>query len=350
MSEKIVALSLFSGCGGLDVSSHLGGIPVIFSLDFDKNSVETLKANKMFNSSEIYCADVRDFPISKYKEALEKSSHDKFILIGGPPCQPFSKAGYWVGNKNRKIEEDPRNMVAEYIRILGELKPDGFLFENVESILHPTNKKVIDKLIEEIKILGYNYKLIKALALDYGVPQKRKRIFVIGSKNKFESNEPKRTHASPEIAGSVGLKPYECVGKFINKFDKEKYFEKEEVAINGTYGEHLKLIPPGKNYLHLTAEQGCKNPKFKANTRFWSFLLKLDPNKSSWTIAAQPGPWVGPFHWSNRRLRVPEIAAIQTFPKGYKFYGSRRTIQKQIGNAVPPLMGKAMIEFLKENL
>jgi len=348
--DKVVALSLFSGCGGLDVASHLGGIPVIFSLDFDKDSVETLKANEMFNGSEIYCADVRDFPISKYKEALKKNKHDKFIIIGGPPCQPFSKAGYWIGNKNRKIGKDPRNMVDEYVRILGELKPDGFLFENVESLLHPTNKKVFDKLIESIKALKYNYKVIKALALDYGVPQKRRRIFVIGSKNKFKTNQPKKTHADLEVARSLGLKPYESVAKFILKFDKDKYSEKEEVTINGTYGEHLKLVPPGQNYLFLTAGRGNINPRFTANTRFWSFLLKLHPEQPSWTIAAQPGPWVGPFHWNNRRLRVPEIAAIQTFPESYKFYGSRRSIQKQIGNAVPPLMGKAMIEFLKENI
>lgn len=104
------------------------------------------------------------------------------------------------------------------------------------------------------------------------------------------------------------------------------------------------------NYKALTAWYGYENPKFVADKRFWSFLLKLSPDMPSWTITAQPGPWVGPFHWDNRRLRVPEIAAIQTFPKGYKFYGSRRSVQKQIGNAVPALMGKAMIEFVKESL
>ena len=104
------------------------------------------------------------------------------------------------------------------------------------------------------------------------------------------------------------------------------------------------------NYKALTAWAGYPNPKFVADKRFWSFLLKLSPDKPSWTITAQPGPWVGPFHWTNRRLRVPEAAAIQSFPKGYKFHGTRRSIQKQIGNAVPPLMGKAMIEFLKESL
>ena len=82
----------------------------------------------------------------------------------------------------------------------------------------------------------------------------------------------------------------------------------------------------------------------------YAHLLKLSPDQPSWTITAQPGPWVGPFHWDNRRLRVPEIAAIQTFPKDYKFVGSRRSVQKQIGNAVPCLMGKAMVTFVKESL
>ena len=104
------------------------------------------------------------------------------------------------------------------------------------------------------------------------------------------------------------------------------------------------------NYKALTAWAGYPNPKFVADKRFWNFLLKLSPDQPSWTVCAQPGPWVGPFHWDNRRLRAPEVAAIQTFPKGYKFCGNRRSVQKQIGNAVPCLMGKAMIEYLKESL
>lgn len=350
MTNKVVALSIFSGCGGLDIGCKMAGIPVIFSLDFDRDSVGTLKANKEVNSSNIYHADIRNFPINGYKEVLKENLVDKFIIIGGPPCQPFSKAGYWIGNKNRKSGADPRNMINEYVRILNKLNPDGFLFENVESLLHPTNKLVFDNFLLSITRLKYNYKIIKANALDYGVPQKRKRIFVIGSKIEFTSDEPIRTHAEKNIAKQLKLKPYEAVGNFIKKFDNNKYFEKEEVTDKGTYGKILKEIPPGKNYLHLTLERGYENPKFKANTRFWNFLLKLKPNEPSWTIAAQPGPWVGPFHWKSRRLRVPEIAAIQTFPEDYKFVGSRRSIQKQIGNAVPPLMGKAMIEFLKDNV
>ena len=272
-------------------------------------------------------------------------------MIGGAPCQPFSKAGYWVGNKTRKGINDPRaTLVNEYLRVVTDLKPKGFVFENVESLLHPTNRTIVDKFIEIIKQEGYDYKVIHANALDYGVPQKRKRIFIIGTKGNFKREEPIKTHAPDDSYKSLKLKPYVSVGQVITKFDDETYFEPYEVTSSGTYYNELCAVPAGENYKALTAWAGYPNPKFVADKRFWSFLLKLSPEYRSWTITAQPGPWVGPFHWNNRRLRVPEIAAIQTFPENYHFAGNRRSIQKQIGNAVPCLMGKAMIEFLVESL
>jgi len=350
LKNKIKAISLFSGCGGLDIGSHMAGIPVNVCVELDSDSVETLKLNKQFKRSKIIMNDIAKVSSNTLKTQLKKSRKEKYILIGGPPCQPFSKAGYWIGNHARKKDKDSRNMIGQYLRVLGDLKPDGFLLENVESLLHPTNKHVVDNIIEVAKKLKYKCKLIKANSLDYGVPQKRKRIFVIGSKKEFRTEAPKKTHGDPRKCVLENLMPYEAVGKHIKKFDKKKYFEKEEITNKGTYGKDLKEVPPGKNYIALTAKKGYKNPKFIAGKRFWSFLLKLHPNMSSWTIAAQPGPWVGPFHWTSRRLRVPEIAAIQTFPEDYKFYGNRRSIQRQIGNAVPSLLAKAMIEYLKENI
>jgi DNA (cytosine-5)-methyltransferase 1 len=141
------------------------------------------------------------------------------------------------------------------------------------------------------------------------------------------------------------------VGHFIEKYAGSKYFEEQEIAERGTYYRDLVAVPPGRNYLVLASRTGkSTGHKFVTGKRFWNFLLKLHPDESSWTIPAHPGPWVGPFHWTNRRLRVPEIAAIQTFPEEYRFIGNRRSIQRQIGNAVPPLLGKAMVSFLLEQL
>lgn len=350
MPDNVVGISLFSGCGGLDLGASYAGVSIAVSIDFDKDCVKTLRVNKEFKDTHIIFEDVRKVSTETLKNILNGYKYSKKIVFGGPPCQPFSKAGYWIGNQERKKDKDPRNMVEEFLRIISELRPDGFLFENVESLAHPTNKHVLFSIVEEVEAMGYHYKIVKANALDYGVPQKRKRIFVIGSRVPFKTQSPKVTHCPPEMANFFGLKPYESVGKFIGKFDKPEFFEPEEIAVSGTYGDALLEVPRGKNYLALTAGRGHPDPKFVAGKRFWSFLLKLHPELPSWTIPAQPGPWVGPFHWTSRRLRVPEIASIQTFPETYVFVGSRRSIQRQIGNAVPPLLGKTMVEFLLENL
>ena len=354
MSSKfidIAAISLFSGAGGLDVASFLAGVPVISSTDFEKDCIETLKLNDNFNNTEIIHGDLHQIPSSVFGNIVKQKKAKKFIVIGGAPCQPFSKAGYWVGNSTRRGINDPRaTLVDEYLRVVMDLKPDGFVFENVESLLHPTNKVIVETFISIIENTGYSYKIVRANALDYGVSQKRKRLFIIGTKGQFKREEPVKSHCAPELCESTGLLPYVNVGEVIAGFEGIEFFEDYEVTSKGTYHEDLCEVPPGMNYKALTEWAGYPNPKFIADKRFWSFLLKLSPDKPSWTITAQPGPWVGPFHWENRRLRAPEVAAIQSFPKEYKFYGTRRSVQKQIGNAVPPLMGKAMIEFLKESL
>ena len=352
MSKNIVAISLFSGAGGLDVASQMAGVPVIFSTDFDYDCIETLKLNKgYFPQGDVMLGDLHEIANDVFQKRVEEVDHDAVIVIGGAPCQPFSKAGYWVTNKKRRGINDPRaTLIDEYLRVVVGLKPDGFVFENVESLLHPTNKSIVDKFLEIIKEEGYDYKVVRACALDYGVSQKRKRIFIIGTKGKFKGDAPAKTHCDPTKCKETGLKPWVNVGEVIDGFDGDEYFEPEEVTEGGTYHEDLCEVPPGMNYKALTAWAGYPNPKFVADKRFWSFLLKLSPDKPSWTITAQPGPWVGPFHWDNRRLRAPEMAAIQSFPKDYKFYGNRRSVQKQIGNAVPSLMGKAMIEYLKESI
>lgn len=350
IGSKIQTIGFFSGAGGLDIGSQLAGAKVISSLDFDKDSVATMRANKYFAHSKHFHKDIKEMNAIDYASILKENNPEKLILVGGPPCQPFSKAGYWVTHENRLGSEDPRNMIGQYLRIVEELKPDGFLLENVESLLHPKNVNAVSDLKEAIDRLGYKFIVYRADALDFGVPQKRKRVFFIASKIGI-IGEPIKTHGNEkELILNKKLHPHERVIDWIGKFDTEKYFEPQELTTGKTYDEELKQIPPGQNYFALTSRNGHPNPKFEANKRFWNFLLKLHPNLPSWTIAAQPGPWVGPFHWNNRRLRVPESAAIQTFPEDYHFVGTRRSIQKQIGNAVPSLLGKAMIKHLISNI
>jgi DNA (cytosine-5)-methyltransferase 1 len=350
IDSKIQTIGFFSGAGGLDIGAQLAGSKVISSLDFDRDSVATMKSNKYFTHTKHFHKDIKEMNAKDYSKIISENNPEKLILVGGPPCQPFSKAGYWVTHKNRLGSEDPRNMIGQYLRIVDELKPDGFLLENVESLLHPKNVQAVSELKETIDKLGYNFIVYRANSLDFGVPQKRKRVFFIASRKPIQG-EPIKTHGTDkEIMINSSLMPYERVVDWIGKFDNEKYFEPQELTTGKTYDQELKQIPPGKNYFALTERDGHPNPKFEANKRFWSFLLKLHPNLPSWTIAAQPGPWVGPFHWNNRRLRVPEAAALQTFPEDYHFVGSRRSVQKQIGNAVPSLLGEAIVKHLMNNI
>jgi DNA (cytosine-5)-methyltransferase 1 len=113
-------------------------------------------------------------------------------------------------------------------------------------------------------------------------------------------------------------------------------------VVEGRWAEHLRTVPPGWNYKAHTAWGGHPNPTFVTETRFWNFLLKLSPDLPSWTIPANPGPWTGPFHWDSRRLRTPELAALQGFPGGYVFCGTRRERVRQIGNAAPTQLSAVM--------
>ena len=179
--SKTCAISMFSGCGGLDIGTQMAGVRIISTLDFEPATVETVKANKFFSLAEHNCADVRNITGEFYSNVIKKNNPDKLIIVGGPPCQPFSKAGYWITNEKRKAFNDERNMVGEYLRIISEIRPDGFLLENVESILHPTNRPIVDFIENEIIKMGYHFKRILANAVEYGIPQKRKRVVSVSA-------------------------------------------------------------------------------------------------------------------------------------------------------------------------
>ncbi len=342
--SAVKCISLFSGGGGLDVGAEQAGAKIILCVENDRDSAETLRLNSKGSSSKLIAeVSITDVSFHDYRD------QGPMIVIGGPPCQPFSKNGYWVKNENRLIERDPRNMLSEFLRAVAESQPHGFLFENVDSLLHPTNKQALEGFLATAEALGYQCTLYRANSADFGVPQKRKRVFVFGVRAGGKAVPPPLPTHSAHSAED-GLKPHEGVGRFIAGFDAPRFFEPNELANEGTYYRELVAVPPGSNYIALSRLDNYDGRTFRSGGRFWNFLHKLHPDLPSITIAAQPGPWVGPFHWNNRRLRVPEIAAIQTFPSDYRFHGTRRSVHKQIGNAVPCLLGKAMVGHLLENI
>lgn len=345
-TNGVKAISMFSGAGGLDIGTQLAGVPVLTSLDIFEDSVETMRRNAFFKGTKHECGDITEIDGNHYADILKRENPEKLVIVGGPPCQPFSKAGYWVTNEKRDSSKDPRNLIVPYFNIISDIRPDGFVLENVESIMHPTNREAVETIFENMDRLGYKYSVLKLNAAEYGIPQKRKRVFFLASKKPINAKLIKTNGSEKECAKNPELKPYERVVDWIGKFDSPEYFGDENLSAEGKWEHELTCVPFGKNYIALTERAGYPDPVFVAGKRYWLSLLKLHPFLPSWTVIASPGHWEGPFHWNNRRLSIRELAAIQTFPDDYQFYGSTFSQHKQIGNAVPPLLGKKVVEEL----
>lgn len=360
---RISVIDLFAGAGGLGLGATQAGMDLRLSVDNDAWSCRTLEANRAVSGGEVLQASVCDLSGDALREAAEVERNDPLVIVGGAPCQPFSKAAYWVepGDEaayrraraaGERVERPPapalvrpdsrRTLVEEFWRLVDEADADAFVFENVRSITHPRHRPIIDALLDASSRGGYKTRLVIANAVEYGVPQRRHRVFLLGSRQQTP-HAPEVTHAHPDEAHELGLLPFETAGRALKPFAGPEHSEPAE-GVTGRWAEHLKTVPPGGNYKAHTAWGGHPNPTFVTETRFWNFLLKLSPELPSWTINASPGPWTGPFHWDTRRLRVPELAALQTFPVGYSFEGSRREQVRQIGNAVPPRLAARVME------
>lgn len=361
-------VDLFAGAGGFGIAADAAGAETRLSVELDAVACTTLKQNAS-SAHHVMDADVTYLKGTDLRRAAGLSKREPLLVIGGAPCQPFSKAAYWVeagedaawrrDRANGVFRPRPpapeearsdtrRTLVGHFIRLVIEAKADAFVFENVSAIQHPRNRPMLESLISEAESDGYRTTVVKALASDFGVAQHRERVFVLGSRA-AKPIPPKPTHDGKGVAKSRDLLPAATVREVCRPYQSRRFYEPAEV-VTGTWANHLREIPPGWNYKFHTAWAGHPSPAFVAEQRFWNFLLVLDPEKPSWTIPANPGPWVGPFHWKHRRLRIPELAAIQGFPHGYAFAGTRRECVRQIGNAVPPPLAAPMIKSVTDSL
>jgi DNA (cytosine-5)-methyltransferase 1 len=340
-------ISLFTGAGGLDIGFSQAGFTIRVCNDIDADSVKTLKKNEP--NVPVLDGDIRKISTKQILDAAGLDVGEAALVIGGPPCQPFSKSGFW--NPDRKGLKDPRaGMIGEFVRVVREAKPKAFIMENVHGLQYKMHKQVLDFAMNEFEKAGYttSYKVVSAA--DYGVPQKRVRLIVVGSRKGKKFKFPAPSHANTKQATLGGsAKPHVTAGEALSGVNVPKA-EKALLQVGGKWGALLPLIPPGDNYLYFTDKRGHPKPIFTWRSKYWSFLLKLDPDEPSWTIQAQPGPYVGPFHWENRRLSVAEIKRIQTFPDDWEFVGGKGSVQKQLGNAVPPLLAKCIAEAVEEQL
>jgi DNA (cytosine-5)-methyltransferase 1 len=346
MAREHSALSLFTGGGGLALGLEQSGFAIKVCVEYDHDRCETLRQNRP--KWRILEKDIVRTSTKEVLDAAHLRVGEAELISGGPSCQPFSKSAFWVKGRIDQIASDPRAKLLEHFaRIIIEAKPKAFLMENVHGLVYKTSKLIFDKLIRSVEVEGYTCSWEVLNAADYGVPQRRRRVFVVGSRSGARFNFPSPMYGN-DTGEETDRRNYITAGEAIDYLDDGTALENEKPK--GKWGHLLPLIPPGGNYLHLTERGRSGNPLFKWRSRYWSFLLKLDPNQVSWTIQARPGPYTGPFHWRNRILRIAEIKALQGFPDEWRFFGEKRSTWAQIGDATPPpvsnVLGNAIIEQL----
>ena len=320
-------ISLFTGAGGLDIGFREAGFTEVFASDIMPESKESYIHN--YPNVPYLLKDICQVTIEDIRKSIGKKRID--VIIGGPPCQGFSN----MGNKN---SADPRNLLFEnYVRIVDALKPSCFLFENVKGLYTMFEGRFFKKVVHSFLSIGYNIHFSLLDSSKYGVPQKRERVIIVGTRID-------RPFLFPAFnSDSFGcLHSYTNVGEAIN-----------DLANKGTeVPNHIPLAHSDKVVRrYRLIPEGGKLPKPEEmpedirRSGFGTTYTRLHRDKLSPTIV--PGNNALPIHpYLDRSLTPREAARIQTFPDSYVFYGDRRSQCIQVGNAVPPLMAAKLANAL----
>lgn len=309
-------VSLFSGGGGLDLGFERAGFDVSVCVDIDPVSCATLRYNRP--SWNVECSDIRDFDASPYRGVD--------VVAGGPPCQGFSSAG-----KGNPL--DPRNFLwREYMRVVEQVNPRAVVFENVSALTHKRNGDHLSGLMKSLGARGYDFAYGVLNAADYGVPQARRRLIVIGVRDAFATLPMPTTPRHSTVWDAIG----------------DLATHAPDLALNHEPNDHAAHVV--ERWAALAP--GESDPSYRR--------ARLDPNKPSVTIRAgggygKNGDHLGGFHppihpTLPRQLTVREAARIQSFPDDWHFCGPKTIQGRQVGNAVPVKLAEAIADHVAELL
>lgn len=395
MSEKINFIDLFAGCGGLSEGFYREDFNALAHVEIEPNACQSLRTRMIHYGYTDYNNAVLNIDITS-KDILERinsvvDGRTVHLIIGGPPCQAYSTAGR--ARDPDGMKNDPRNFLFEsYVKILNHFKPDFFVFENVIGILSAeiNGEKIIDKvfaaLSENYKVT-FNPELNILNACNYGVPQNRRRVVILGVRKdlSFTPEEIygsiKKTNYTPETPEEErkSLNRYVTVEDAIYElpFLREGQGEKDIKFTSKRNNEFLKKIVP-ENFNHLY-DHVCRHHNQMDVQRYtemsknhWTFkeLLEKRPDLEHipprafgnsyvvqwWDLPSKTiiahlykdgNQFIHPDYKQGRTLTVREAARLQSFPDDFIFEGSRTAQFKQIGNAVPPLLAQAIAKCLK---
>jgi len=332
------SISLFSGIGGLDFGFEAAGFETRVALDCEAVACATMRLNRDWPVLEGLISEISSETIL---ETAGLGVGEPDVLVGGPPCQPFSKSGYWARGDAARLSDPRAETLAQYLRVLGETLPKAFLIENVPGLVYRGKAEGIDAIragilnVNEKAGTNYSFEFKVLNAADYGVPQLRERVFIVGSREGKKFEFPKPTHGGPDS----GLERFRTAWDAFA--DLPRPADLASLKVQGKWADLLPSVPEGQNYLWHT-ERGGGQPLFGWRRRYWNFLLKLAKDKPAWTVQAQPGPATGPFHWENRRFSAHELCRLQTFPDFLRFACTRAELQRLVGNAVPSALAEKL--------
>lgn len=330
MTPRLNTISLFTGGGGLDLGFAAAGYTINLATDIDPYSCKTLELNfgikHYYKKHAVVVGDIGKITTASILSKAGKRANEIDLIVGGPPCQAFSIFGKRAG------VDDPRGrLVWQYLRIVKEISPKAFVFENVAGLKTIHDGLLYQNLLEALSIGGrYVVSDHQYNVADFGIPQFRNRILFIGYKKGERIPPMVPTHGN----GLLATYPYVTVGKVLKNMP-----EPNDVISNHKGREHSQVIID--RYAKL--KFGERDPKTRIN--------KLHPDKPSFTIVvgSDAGGGKGHVHpFTPREVTPRESARLQTFPDWWQFYGTGRHVIRQVGNAVPPLFAALLAEHIKK--
>jgi DNA (cytosine-5)-methyltransferase 1 len=335
---QFTAIDLFSGCGGLSYGFSQSGISTMIAVDNWKDSLLTLETNHPDTKA-------LDFDLgSSHLKPLLNQLTDADVVFGGPPCQGFSISG-------KRNPNDPRNKLYKgFYEVVANLRPKVFVMENVPNLASMDKGRLISEIELDFSKLGYQLTRRILLASDFGVPQNRRRLILIGTLSNFPFQMPIPTFISPEskitCLQALSDLPEDSVAdgsEYLNEA-KSNYQVMMRMNSHGIFNHEItnhseqtkfiiNLVPDGGNYKNLP-------PEFQDTRKVNIAWTRYASNKPSLTIDTGHRHH---FHYKYNRIpTVRESARLQSFPDSFVFKGSKTSQYKQVGNAVPPLLAKAI--------
>ncbi len=363
--KTIKVVDLFAGVGGLSYGfSKDDQFEIVCANEILPNMAKAYELNHP--NTKVYCKDIKEFGLQDLKEDFSISQEGIDLIIGGPPCQAYSTVG-------KRVIDDPRGeLFQEYFRVLQEVQPKVFIFENVKGLLSIRKGELFKEILELFQSLGYEVNHTILNAADFGVPQNRERIFIVGTKLSNIFSFPKETHTkdsnslfqnlqqhitvkeaigdlpfikTQEASTTYATPPQNRYQKLMRKNASDTLYDHCAPNNNAKLVELMKALPDGGTPKDLLEELRPKSGFGNTYSRLWwekpSTTITRNFSTPSSSRCIHPK--------APRALTTREGARLQSFPDNYIFYGSRSDKNLQIGNAVPPILSIFLKDAIKDH-